>query len=432
MKTQVWLSQLSKSLFSVLLATLLTLTVPWLAMADTITVNTTADEFGAGANCSVREAIQAANTNTAFGGCTHNGTAGMDTINIPANSYTLSIAGADEDFNGTGDLDVLTDTAGILLNGTGATSATVVLDANGIDRVIQTANGVALHLNNLTIEGGSVSDSGGGAYFGGTAIVTGTTFFSNAATSFFPGGDGGGAYFGGTAIVMGTTFLSNTATGNMFGGGGGGGAYFANTASVTGTTFSDNSTGQSGGGAWFNSTASVTGATFSGNTATDGGGAYFNSTASVTGTTFSGNTAASEGGGAFFNGAFAMQFVNVLFARNWATTNGAAVYVFDASPLRLIHTTIVSPSTPTVDAAVYVNGGTVYLTNTIIASHTTGIQQAGGAVVEDYNLSKYTTKVGGKRAKQGHQSVDRKWWLSRCQSPAEREIWLVGHDSFCE
>src|SRR5690242_2751065 len=38
--------------------------------ASTITVTTTADENGAGAACSLREALTSANTNSNFGGCT--------------------------------------------------------------------------------------------------------------------------------------------------------------------------------------------------------------------------------------------------------------------------------------------------------------------------------------------------------------------------
>jgi len=49
------------------------------ARAATITVTTTADEYGAGAGCSLREAIRAANSNAAFGGCSA-GAAGADTI----------------------------------------------------------------------------------------------------------------------------------------------------------------------------------------------------------------------------------------------------------------------------------------------------------------------------------------------------------------
>src|SRR4051794_8452232 len=73
-----------------------------------IGVNTTVDEFGTGANCSLREAIQAANTDAAFGGCSAG--SGTDTINVPAGTYTLTIpngGSTNEDANATGDLDVL-------------------------------------------------------------------------------------------------------------------------------------------------------------------------------------------------------------------------------------------------------------------------------------------------------------------------------------
>ncbi|MBA7659247.1 hypothetical protein ES703_67221 [subsurface metagenome] len=48
--------------------------------------------------CTLRAAIQEANA-----------LAGPDTINLPANTYTLSIAGANEDAAATGDLDITDD-----------------------------------------------------------------------------------------------------------------------------------------------------------------------------------------------------------------------------------------------------------------------------------------------------------------------------------
>jgi CSLREA domain-containing protein len=50
------------------------------ASAVTITVTTTLDEWNEGPDCGLREAIQAANTNAAFGGCPA-GT-GPDTIQV--------------------------------------------------------------------------------------------------------------------------------------------------------------------------------------------------------------------------------------------------------------------------------------------------------------------------------------------------------------
>jgi len=51
--------------------------------ASTINVTTTLDEYRSGSLCSLREAVQAANTNLAFGGCPA-GSGPFDTINLLA------------------------------------------------------------------------------------------------------------------------------------------------------------------------------------------------------------------------------------------------------------------------------------------------------------------------------------------------------------
>ncbi|HXV42537.1 MAG TPA: choice-of-anchor Q domain-containing protein, partial [Anaerolineae bacterium] len=63
--------------------------------------------------------------------------------------------------------------------------------------------------------------------------------------------------------------------------------------------------------------------------------------------------------------------------------------------LDLIHATLASPTVVN-GAAIFVNSGTAHITNTIIASHTTGIQQTGGTASEDYNLffGNTTDRVG--------------------------------------
>ena len=53
---------------------------------------------------SLREAIQAANTDLAVDACPAGGAA--DTMMVPAGVYLLTLAGAGEDGNATGDLDV--------------------------------------------------------------------------------------------------------------------------------------------------------------------------------------------------------------------------------------------------------------------------------------------------------------------------------------
>ncbi|RME80717.1 MAG: PKD domain-containing protein, partial [Caldilineae bacterium] len=60
-----------------------------------LTVNTGLDEYnGNDATCSLREAIQSVNQNTAIGGC-NLGSSGYHTITVPAGSYDLTVADAD-------------------------------------------------------------------------------------------------------------------------------------------------------------------------------------------------------------------------------------------------------------------------------------------------------------------------------------------------
>ena len=78
----------------------------------TFTVNTTDDELNSDGDCSLREAIQAANTDSAVDACPAG--SGGDTITLPAGTYTLAIAGMGEDNNATGDLDILNN---VTING---------------------------------------------------------------------------------------------------------------------------------------------------------------------------------------------------------------------------------------------------------------------------------------------------------------------------
>jgi CSLREA domain-containing protein len=85
------------------------------AEAATITVTTNLDEFDSTPNgtCSLREAIEAANTNSDFGGCAAapGDPYGADTIVFDITGpINLTIApNASNDDNAGGDLDILTD-----------------------------------------------------------------------------------------------------------------------------------------------------------------------------------------------------------------------------------------------------------------------------------------------------------------------------------
>ena len=78
------------------------------AAGETITVTTTDDELNSDGDCSLREAIQAANTDTAIDACEAG--SGPDTISLQENAvYTLTFGGVREDAGVTGDLDITDD-----------------------------------------------------------------------------------------------------------------------------------------------------------------------------------------------------------------------------------------------------------------------------------------------------------------------------------
>ena len=123
------------------------------AGAATIGVTTQDDLFApTGGACSLREAIQAANTDAAFGGC--GAGSGADTVDIPAGVYAFTRPGID-DTNFSGDLDVSAD---LTIAGAGASATTI--DAKGIDRVLEVRPGRVVTISGVTITGGHAPNGG--------------------------------------------------------------------------------------------------------------------------------------------------------------------------------------------------------------------------------------------------------------------------------
>src|SRR5437763_625636 len=164
----------SRGLFGLVLAVALLLVGAAAAQAATFTVNTTADNpptgsecSGAAGDCSLRQAIDKSNATTSD-----------DTINVPAGHYILTIAGADEDSDQTGDLDVNNGTASItnttIANNTGPD------DGGGVD--IDTDGTVAFV--NDTISGNHADSADGGGVWipsGGSVSFLNTIVANNTA-----------------------------------------------------------------------------------------------------------------------------------------------------------------------------------------------------------------------------------------------------------
>ena len=235
------------------------------AASFTVTKTGDTNDGTCDADCSLREAINAANV-----------LAGADTILLPAGTYTLTIAGAGEDANATGDLDITDD---LTINGAG--QITTIIDGNATDRVFHVLSSGTVEINGVIIQNGNVSGGfpvglGGGIFNdGGTLTLTDSTISDNTATNA-----GGIFNYGGTL-----TLNSSTVSDNMASNGAGFSLSRGSTVTLTNSTVSGNTAETFGGGfsssgiqifgdppAATASTVTLTNSSVSGNTARYGGG----------------------------------------------------------------------------------------------------------------------------------------------------------------
>jgi hypothetical protein len=237
-----------------------------------------------------------------------------------------------------------------------------------------------------TITGGAfisnTANVAGGAYLEAGGLITGTLFAGNAATTL----DGGGLFVKGKGTVRNSTFTLNTAADLA------GGAYFQGEADLTGVTFFKNSSAESGGGAVFEAAATIKQTQFIDNKAGDnnlGGGAFFLDTVSMNRVIFRGNSAGRGGGAQIRSATEKVNIVNSLFAGNTAVTGmGNQLFVFEdlyaGGTADILFSTFAAPAL-TAGSAIESNEGTVNLNNTIITSHTVGVQQVAPVVVNEAN-----------------------------------------------
>ena len=275
------------------------------AYAAAITVTTTDDELNSDGDCSLREAIQAANTDLAVDACT--GGSGADTIVVPAGTYTLTIGLSEAPLFGS-HLRIDSD---LTLSGAGA--GNTIIEAGGNFRVFLIFSNVqqpVVTMSGLTIRNGksfganpgggiqnggtltidqsiindNYADHGGGIYSKGTLTITNSTVRDNGKP--FPGGfvqgSGGGIrmFDNGTLIISNSTVSGNGNPGVFveafpnffFGTRHGGGIYSCNgcTLTMTNSTVSGNVSSESGGGIWAMHNATITNSTITNNTTQPG------------------------------------------------------------------------------------------------------------------------------------------------------------------
>jgi CSLREA domain-containing protein len=281
------------ALAALLLAPILPLAQPAYA-AGSITVDILDDDGMPEDNkCSLREAIQAANSDQPVN--TGNGQADCPAGN-GADVITFAVAGTitlEDEININSDISIQ---GPIILSGGGAARIFRIADSDGV-----------LNLSSLTIEDGFTSGSGGAIWNqNGELNIIGSSFQNNAAN-----GDGGAINSNSELNILMSTFAGNQA-------GDAGGAIHMSGADPIQLSLSN----------------------FSGNiAATDGGAIAITGSSTeveISDTIFSGNIAmgdepASDGGGALFNQSDALVIIRSAFNGNLCPEGGSGGALFNGS-----------------------------------------------------------------------------------------------------
>lgn len=291
-------------------------------------VTTTADTNDGScgiATCSLRDAISASN-------------ASAGAVLIPSGTYTLSIGGANEDANATGDLD-----AQVGMGIYGAGMAQTIIDAYHLDRVLHldshSAGSTSFSIGDFALRNGNAATSNGDLndYNGGGMLLS---------SSYEPN------YIGIERIAA----LSNSAHHS------GGGLYIVAPGTIRDSVISDNVAQlYYGGGLGFQFDTGfhldVSGSTFAGNSALTGqgmgGGIFAQGALFLSNSTVSGNYAGHQGGGILLEGSGALTMSSSTVVLNSAgdnpnlTQGGGGIYIDSRSsdPFNVISNSIVAYNT---------------------------------------------------------------------------------------
>lgn len=297
-----------------------------------IIVTTLKDELNGDGDCSLREAIQAANTNSAVDACLAGDALITDTI-------TFEVTG----------IITLTSQLEVTVGGPVEINGGEVITISGGDsvRIFLVNKDVELVLDGLTLSNGFSSGDGGGIYNQGRLVLTRVSMSSNHTIQW-----GGGIYNDGWLTVIGSTFTKNKADI------GGGCIWHVDlnqiyTLEISGSSFTNNSALNGGGCIAFidgflftnNTTSnpkdlisqgtnalvpmvSIINSNISNNTGTGGGGiTCLTGTASIIDTVVTGNNATSGTGGGFNIGGWCV--VNIrgsTISNNSAYQCGGGIY----------------------------------------------------------------------------------------------------------
>ncbi len=383
--------------------------------SQTYVVTSLADVVAEDGQITLREAMEAANTNEAVGDALPGSDSQEDIITFdPAlfaeGSATITLSGTQ-----------LEITDHLIISGPGEELLTI--DANALSRLFYVDHFASATLEGLTLTGGAAEDGGAIFGFGMSLTINECTISKNSAKDY-----GGGVLFAGAQLIVNDSAVcENSASsgggiyidksiakindsllmGNLATGfNGGGGISSDGLLTLTGSTIRENSAikdyaggilnaGQmaisfssicknfssgSGGGIHNGGSLTVTDSLISENvsSSSEGGGGIYNGTQmTVTGSTIHGNSTKSGNGGGIFNRYGQFTVINSTICGNSAENgNGGGISTADLSyyPLSIINSTIAGN--------VAMDGGGIFqyenitLNNSIVALNEGG--QIGG------------------------------------------------------
>jgi len=355
----------------------------------TVTKLTDTNDGTCDADCSLREAIVAAN-----------GNAEADSITLGAGTHVLTITGAGEDASATGDLDV---TGTLTIIGAGPDQTTI--NANRIDRVFDIQPGVStVVISGVTIFNGYVyGESGGGInnHWGADLTLINTIVLSNTADAPSLALGGGIMHSGGALTLTNASILSNTAVGR------GGGLYVDDGSAVlSGALISNNSvTGmfsdRGGGGLYVrDSHVELHGGQIVSNSAEyDGGGVHIREGASFTqigDTLIAYNVAAAtdgSGGGVYVQGSGVTLGAAQILSN---TARGGGGVCVNGGSVTLSGTHVISNYAATGGGGARIAAGRATLRNAHVLSNTAG--SSGGGIYNSNEVSIDAVILSGNRA----------------------------------
>lgn len=337
------------------------------------------------ADCSLREAIIAANANP-----------GRDTIQLPAGLYLLTLVGPGEDAAATGDLDITDD-----LTLRGLRAADVLIDGNSynngnFDRVIEIRGKVSVELAQVTIQRGFVRDdaTAGIRNSSGSLRLVDCVIRDNSQTF------GGSVSNGGQLTALRTTFRDNEGSTGVGAISNGGDLQLEKSSII-------HNNGTAGGAISNGGIVTLTESLVQNNTGTDGGVGAFVNSGSMTfiSSTLTGNSGEFDGmmlnyGSATFrnsliygNGGFtigAIRSYGDLTLINTTVTGNGGRLVLQTTRATIIQSTIAG-NHPRGDG--FALDGTATLKQTIIADNSPGgefsasnCSPSGSFASEGYNI----------------------------------------------